>query len=291
MQKRVLVVGANGLLGRPVAEQLQRDGFVVRALVRDVKTAPPGVEVVCGQFEDEHALDRALEGCNFVHVTIRPDAADAERVEAGGMAALLTRARQHHIERVSYVSGMFVDVLPIDHGPEHRAKVLAERQLRASELPYTIFRPTFFLENLPKHLQGPFAIVFGRQRHPLRMVAAGDFARQVSRALIIPAASGKIFPVMGPEPIRVHEAVRRYMLLRGLHKPIVTVPFALARAADAVFNGGRFGPTLRIMSALNEYGDCGDSAEADNLLGANSTTLEGLFGGQSAHEALAAARA
>jgi uncharacterized protein YbjT (DUF2867 family) len=291
MQKRVLVVGANGLLGRPVAERLQRDGFVVRALVRDVKTAPSGAEVVCGRFEDEHSLDHALEGCNFVHVSIRTDAADAERVEAGGIGKLLARARQHHIERISYVSGMFVDVLPIDHAPEHRAKVLSERQLRAGGLPYTIFRPTFFLENLPNFLRGPFSIVFGRQRQPLRMVAAGDFAGQVSRALTMPAASGKVFAVMGPEPIRIHDAVRSYMSLHGSRKPIVTVPLGLAFAIDAVFNGGRFAPTLRIMRALNQYGDRGDSSEADELLGANSTKLTDLFGPHSASHALAAARA
>lgn len=39
MEKRILVVGATGLLGAPVARQLKHSGFAVRLLVRDVRKA------------------------------------------------------------------------------------------------------------------------------------------------------------------------------------------------------------------------------------------------------------
>ena len=70
----VLVVGATGQLGGPVASQLLRDGFVVRLLVRDVDRARrllgAGFDHVQGDVTDPAAVRRALQGCDAVHVSL-----------------------------------------------------------------------------------------------------------------------------------------------------------------------------------------------------------------------------
>jgi hypothetical protein len=89
----------------------------------------------------------------------------------------------------------------------HRAKYRAEQAIRQSGVPYTIFKPTYFMETLPRHIQSRLAIVLGRQPHPLHMVAAADFARMVSRSFQMPKAANRIFFVHGPEAITIPYAL------------------------------------------------------------------------------------
>jgi len=74
MIERVLVVGATGMLGAPVAAALRRRGLVVRALVRDAEKARrvlgDGYELARGDVMDGDALQRALDGCQAVHVSL-----------------------------------------------------------------------------------------------------------------------------------------------------------------------------------------------------------------------------
>jgi len=44
-----------------------------------------------------------------------------------------------------------------------QAKARVEQAIRDSGIPFTIFRPTYFMDNLPKHLQGKRAIALGEQ--------------------------------------------------------------------------------------------------------------------------------
>ena len=71
----ILVVGGTGMLGERVAWQLLRDGFEVRLLARKVDRARtllgPGFEYFAGDVDDSGAIERALEGCAGVHVSLR----------------------------------------------------------------------------------------------------------------------------------------------------------------------------------------------------------------------------
>jgi uncharacterized protein YbjT (DUF2867 family) len=77
-------------------------------------------------------------------------------------------------------------------------------------VPSTIFRPTYFMETLPRQVRGSQAVVLGRQPHPFHLVAVADFARMVSRALAAPASAGQRLDVHGPEALTIAEALRIY---------------------------------------------------------------------------------
>jgi uncharacterized protein YbjT (DUF2867 family) len=70
----ILVAGATGLIGQPVARQLHQDGFQVRVLVRDARRARarlgPDLEYVEGDVEDAAVVERAVDGCSGVHVSL-----------------------------------------------------------------------------------------------------------------------------------------------------------------------------------------------------------------------------
>jgi hypothetical protein len=77
-------------------------------------------------------------------------------------------------------------------------------------VPYTIFKPTYFMETLPRRIQENLAGVMGRQPHPLHMVAAGDPAWMVSRSFRMSEATNRIFFVHGPQAITISKASREY---------------------------------------------------------------------------------
>src|SRR5215211_3894388 len=79
----------------------------------------------------------------------------------------------------------------------------AEQAIAASGVPYTIFRPTYFMETLPRQIRGRRAVVLGRQRRPFHLLAAADFAGMVSRSLSTPEAGGKHLDVHGPQAFTI----------------------------------------------------------------------------------------
>ncbi len=156
--------------------------------------------------------------------------------------------------------------------PEHRAKLAAEEAIRRSGLPYVFFRPTHFIDNLPRHLQGRWAVALGRSR-PLHMVAAADFAHMVSRAFQVPYAANRDLFVHGPEAVTIAEALRLYCSLVAPDKRVVTVPLGLMRLLDRLFMGGKLRANLELMGLLQRVGERGDPTETNRLRGAPATTV------------------
>ena len=91
---KVLVVGATGMLGRPVVRRLVEEPCAVRALVRDPKRAgpllPEACELVAGDLRDARSLERALAGVDAVYVNLAaprsPRRGDLAEQRCGGLA-------------------------------------------------------------------------------------------------------------------------------------------------------------------------------------------------------------
>ncbi len=111
MGETILVVGATGMLGEPVARRLKDDGYRVRVLARDPGRAHArlgeGFEIVRGDVAEPGSLGRAVEGCFGVHISLRggPDPESFEAVEHRGTANVAKAAARAGVRRISYLSG------------------------------------------------------------------------------------------------------------------------------------------------------------------------------------------
>jgi NADH dehydrogenase len=273
----ILVGGGTGMLGRPVARRLLQDGFGVRLLARDADRARaslgPGFAYHAGGVDDAPALEAALEGCAGVHVSLSggSDPEGLDRVEHRGTARVADLAARRGVPRLTYLSQMLV--AEDAETPEHRAKFRAEQAIRESGVPHTIFRPTYFMETLPRHVRGNVAVVMGEQPHPFRMVAADDFARMVSRSFRTPEAANRSLFVHGPEAVTIPDALRFYCSVVEPGKRVVSVPLRFMSILDALFMRRRLRGTVQLMGAMQRAGERGDPSEADEMLGAPTTTL------------------
>jgi uncharacterized protein YbjT (DUF2867 family) len=276
---RILVIGGTGLIGAPVARRLLVEGHPVRLLVRDVERARAQLgrefEYAQGSVTDSAAVDRAVQGMDGVHVSLGvEDPALLEGVEHRGTAAVAAAAARHSVGRISYLTGSLVRE---EYGPkiaEHRAKLAAEQAIEASGVPYTFCRPTYFTNTLTRHVQGPLIVALGGQRRPLHPVCAEDFAAQVARAFVTPAAANREFYVHGPEELTLRQALGIYRRIVAPHKRLVTIPLPVMRTIDRLFMGGKLAANLLIMGLLAGLGERGDASQANELLGAPSMTVE-----------------
>ena len=105
------------------------------------------------------------------------------------------------------------------------------------------------------------------------MVAAGDFARMVSRSFRMPEAANRIFFVHGPEAITIPDALHLYCSLVEPGKRVVSMPLWLMSIVDAAFMRRQLRSTLQLMRVMQRVGERGDPSEANEMLGAPTTTL------------------
>ncbi len=275
MRDAVLVIGATGLLGEPVARRLAAEGHCVRVMSRNRRRVTsrfgPGFEAVVGDVEDESSLKAAMDGCTGVHLNLS-GRGDWDLERRGALHASRVAA-DLGVRRLTLISGASTCEANAWF-PGTRAKLEAERAVLASGAPYTIFRCTMFMELLPKMVRGLRAMVLGHQPTPWHWIAARDYAAMVCRAFETPAAAGKTLYVYGPEALTFEQALRIYQPLCAPGAKVTTVPWGVLRVMSWMPGRSELRRVgLPIMRYFSQVEESGDAAEANALLGAPSTTL------------------
>ncbi len=137
----ILVTGSTGTIGSQVLAHLTgRDD--VRALTRSPDTAqfPDGVTAVRGDLGDPDSLRAALVGVSTLFL-LAPNASD----ELNQAMLALSVAREAGVKGIVYLSVFggeaYADV------PHFAGKYTVERMIEALDLPATILRPTYFIQN------------------------------------------------------------------------------------------------------------------------------------------------
>lgn len=269
---KILIIGATGLLGRPVADRLIHDGYDVRVLARDASRAREllgsEVEVIAGDATDPTSLERALAGRDGVHLSV---SGGAELPAARGVAELAPRLG---VQRITYLSGSTVDETNSWY-PLVAHKLAAERAIADAGVAYTVFCPTWPMEQLPRFVMGDTALVIGDRLPHLHWFAAADLARMVSRAFTTPASADRRLYIHGPEALTMPAAVAAYC--RALHPRIAEVtvlPVGVAKARAEASGDEVMAFMAETMAYFDGAGELGDPGEADRLLGAPETTLD-----------------
>ncbi len=185
----IVVTGATGQQGGAVVRNLRRS-FHVRAVTRDPKKAQAltalGTEVVQADMLDRGSLERAFAGAHGVFAVTnfwdgaasgKPLGADGEVRQGKNMIDAAKAAKVAHFVFSSVGSGY---AWP-SKVPHVASKQEVERYLLDSQLPATVLRPAFFMDNFnspmmdfgPKAKDGRLEIPI-RAHQRLQMVSAED---------------------------------------------------------------------------------------------------------------------
>lgn len=279
MNKPVLVIGGTGMLGQFVVRQLVADQSSVRVLARTPAKAfqlfGSTVEVCVGDLDDAAAVQAAMRGVERVHVSIKggPTQADFDRIEGRGTQTIAAAAKQMGVQHITYLSAYSV-VPQLADSMETRAKVKAEQTIKASGVPYTFFRPTWFMETLPLFIQGKRASLIGQQVHPLHWIAAQDFAHMVSRSYQTPEALNKALYIYGPEALTMRQALDAYIQSAVPQAAISALPVWVFSLLARLSRNAEWISLADLMKHTEHTPEHDSPAEANRLLGEPTTTLK-----------------
>ncbi|MBL8363311.1 MAG: NmrA family NAD(P)-binding protein [Rubrivivax sp.] len=144
----ILVTGAAGPTGLAVLRALARRGAAARALVRGMASArrvreAGAVEVAVGDLGRDGDVRAAMAGVRRVY-HIGPAMSDDE-IGIGGR--LVAAALAAGVEQFAFHSVVHAQC---DALPHHRDKRRVEEMLVESALPYTLMKPTMYMQNLER---------------------------------------------------------------------------------------------------------------------------------------------
>jgi uncharacterized protein YbjT (DUF2867 family) len=277
--RRIAVIGATGMLGRPVVEALVEAGFKVTALVRDPLAAkrvlPPGTTVLAADVRDEASLRAGLEGQEGLYLSL--SVAPGERqgdfhTEAQGLVHIVSAARAAGIARIGYLSALIQDSEDSGWWVLDLWRAALQR-IKSSGIPYTIFYPSNFMETLPqRHLMGGALVMMGASHYCNYWIAGRDFGHQVARAFEIPEAANREYVIQGPEPMTYEEAAHRYAQARPKPLRVVKLPLAVLAALGWLSRPMRF--NARMMRTVLRYPEEFRATDAWHDLGKPATTIE-----------------
>ncbi len=277
--RKIAVIGATGMLGKPVTLQLAAAGFEVTALVRDPakasKVLPPTVKWVPADLKDAGSLKLALAGQDALYLNLSVEQTErklAFHPEGEGLHNALAAARENRLRRVSYLSSIVMRY-PTDWWV-FALKRRAVDDIKGSGLPYTIFYPTQFMETIDgRTMAGNRLLVIGGAQYPNWWIAAEDYGRQVVSDFKNDAPDNREYVVQGPEAILTGDAAERFAKAYKKRSVAVTKlplgPFKLLRPLSPRFRYG-----YEIINALNHYPETFEAQPTWDALGKPVITLE-----------------
>ena len=243
--RRIFLTGATGFVGRAVIPALRAHGYAVRCLVRrgselDLRGLE-AIERVEGDVLSPATLERDMEGCDTViHLVgiIREEPATLstfERIHTQGTVNVLEAAAATGVRRYLHMSAL--GVRPDARARYHRSKWAAEEAVRASPMPWTIFRPSIIygrgdqFVNMLAGLIRPYPVVpvIGGGQQRLQPVPVEHVAEGFARAIELPASVKQAYDVGGAESVTmirlldlIGAAVGRSRV-RKVHVPVTVV--------------------------------------------------------------------
>jgi NADH dehydrogenase len=240
----ILVTGGSGFVGGHVVHALREAGRPVRCLVRKPAKAEVlatlGCELVEGDVTNPGSVRSAAEGVDaVVHlVAIRQGKPEQfQRIMVDGTRNVLSAAKEAGVGRFVHMSALGVSEESKDLVPYYGAKWQMEQDVKASGLPYVIFRPSFVFERdggiLPTFRKlaklTPVTPIIGSGEQRIQPIWAGDVAAYFDKAIDLDAATGRTFEIGGPDTVSWNEFWERLKRVLGMRRPSVHVPVGLMK--------------------------------------------------------------
>lgn len=229
--KKILITGATGNIAGVTIHHLASSGTNIRALVHNKSKAEQlkqmKFEIVYGDFGKPQTLGAAFKGVDKV-LLITPVSLDAARFASNAIAA----AKQSGTPHIFYISSNVP--VPVNESEVGRQRTAIEAELMDSGLPYTIIRPTFFMQNTMMAAQtvasdGTVYLPFSEGQLP--MLDIRDVGEVTAKLLMSAGHDGKTYTLTGPASISLNDVASVLSSTLGKNVAYVNVPFEASKQA------------------------------------------------------------
>jgi NAD(P)H dehydrogenase (quinone) len=227
MNDKIFVTGAAGQLGQLVIKHLLARGVAPSRIVAGTRSpdkladlAAADVEVRRADFEDLRGLTAALNGAGTVLI-ISTDALDGTDTRLKQQRNAVSAAVAADVRRLAYTSQPNPDSSLLTFAPDHLG---TEQAIKATGLPYVIFRNGWYQENLLRAL--PNALKSGQWHSAAEggrtsYVGREDIAEAIAAALATSTLESRTYTLTGSEALSTEEIARLASQVTG--KPLSVV--------------------------------------------------------------------
>jgi uncharacterized protein YbjT (DUF2867 family) len=218
---KVLVTGATGNTGSGLVPALRSAGVDVRAFVRDESKAQPlkdaGAEIVVGDLDRPETIEPAVEGVDKIYLLTWNGPTQAQQAE--NVIKVAKRAGNPHLVRHSMWGSEQSRIIKQGHQ--------VEEALKSSGLPWTLLKPTFFMQNTMMAAQtiaSDGVIYWAMKDGKLGMIDLRDIVDVAVAVLTSSGHEGKSYILTGPAAISFHDVAATFSKVLGKDVKYVSVP-------------------------------------------------------------------
>jgi NAD(P)H dehydrogenase (quinone) len=261
MNDKIFVTGAAGQLGQLVIKHLLARGVAPSRIVAGTRSpdkladlAAADVEVRRADFEDLRGLTAALNGAGTVLI-ISTDALDGTDTRLKQQRNAVSAAVAADVRRLAYTSQPNPDSSLLTFAPDHLG---TEQAIKATGLPYVIFRNGWYQENLLRAL--PNALKSGQWHSAAEggrtsYVGREDIAEAIAAALVTSTLESRTYTLTGSEALSTEE-------IALLASQVTGKPLSVVHVTD-----GQLAARLRAAGVPEIFVSVLASAEAETRAG------------------------
>jgi uncharacterized protein YbjT (DUF2867 family) len=265
----ILVTGATGTIGSLIVQRLADAGADVSALVRKQGKAsfPAGVTEVVGDMTDVPSMRAALSSVRtlFLLNAVTPD-------EVTQALIALNLAREAGIERIVYLSVIHAD--KYTNVPHFTGKHTVERMIESLDIPATILRPAYFMQNELMVQQvirdhGVYPMPIGStgiamiDARDIADIAVAELLRRDSATTLLPRVT---LDLVGPDVLTGESVAKTWAAALGREVAYGGDDLAAFEGQMASFGPGWLAYDMRLMMAgIQKFGMHGADGAIERL--------------------------
>jgi uncharacterized protein YbjT (DUF2867 family) len=275
----LLIVGGTGTLGRQIVRKALEDGFQVRCIVRNKRTAnflrEWGAELVYGDLTIPETLPLSFQGVTAVidaSTTRSEDDAKMVDVDWYGKLMLIEMAKRANIKRFIFFSIFNADQYPSITLMQQKANI--EKVLKNSGVPYTIFQCAGFYQALISQYAIP--ILEGKtvwktsESMAMSYIDTQDVAKFCIKSLSLKETENKTIFLGGAKSWSSDEIINLCEKLSGQKAQIKMIPIGLLnilRQLTGFFEWSlKISERLAFAQLLQENQDFTESSETNSQI-------------------------
>jgi uncharacterized protein YbjT (DUF2867 family) len=248
-ERRVVLFGGSGFVGRHLAPRLANQGWTVQVASRhprqqEASAADSRVMAVTADLGAEEQVRRAVTGAeaviNLVGIA-REQEASFEAVHVEGAARVARLAAAAGVRRLLHLSALGI----AEDAPSaaDRTKARGEAAVRAAFPAATLVRPSliygpgdhFFSRFAAMAKVSPVLPVIGGGRTRFQPIHIADAVRALEMLLERPATAGATLALVGPETFTFRALLERLLAVLGRRRLLLSLSFPAAEALAAGF--------------------------------------------------------
>ena len=218
---KVLVTGATGNTGSLLVPALLRAGVDVRILVRDEAKAKPlkdlGAEVVLGDLDKPETILPAVKNVDKIYLLTWNG--ETQLQQAINVIDAAKKSGNPHIVRHSMWGSENSRII--------KQGYKIEEILKASGLPWTILKPTFYMQNTmmaAQTISSDGVIYWDMKDGKLGMIDVRDIADAAFAVITGKGHEGKEYILTGPEAISFNDVAKIFSNVLDTEIKYVSVP-------------------------------------------------------------------